>query len=141
MTTAIIILFILGLASLITLRNPLDITPAADDETHVRIAEALVEDDAVDGVVIGLDPLSPSTRTLSGVGQSPYDMEAPDSIRRLMIDLVGRTDKPIVTGAWSGGVSKDPYLSVRFAGKKGDDVTVAWKDNKGDSDTISAKVG
>jgi sulfur-oxidizing protein SoxZ len=54
---------------------------------------------------------------------------------------VTHADKPIVTGAWSGGVSKDPYLSVRFAGKKGDDVTVAWKDNKGDSDTISAKVG
>ena len=86
-----------GLTSLITLRNPLDITPAADDETHVRIAEALVEDDGVDGVVIGLDPLSPSTRTLAGDDRSPYDMDAPGSIRQLMIDLVGRTDKPIVT--------------------------------------------
>jgi sulfur-oxidizing protein SoxZ len=47
----------------------------------------------------------------------------------------------VVSGTWSSGVSKDPYLSVRFAGKKGDDVTVAWKDNKGDSDTVTAKVG
>jgi sulfur-oxidizing protein SoxZ len=26
----------------------------------------------------------------------------------------------VVSGAWSAGVSKDPYLSVRFAGKNGD---------------------
>ena len=54
---------------------------------------------------------------------------------------VSHAGKPIVTGAWSGGVSKDPYLSVRFAGKKGDEVSVAWKDNKGDSDTVSAQAG
>ena len=86
-----------GLTALITLRNPLDITPAADDATHVGIAAALVEDEGVDGVVIGLDPLSPSTRTLAGNARSPYAMDAPGSIREMMIDLVGRTDKPIVT--------------------------------------------
>ena len=53
---------------------------------------------------------------------------------------VSQGGNAVVTGAWSAGVSKDPYLSVRFAGKKGDDVTVAWKDNKGDSDSVSAKV-
>jgi acyl-CoA synthetase (NDP forming) len=86
-----------GLTALVTLRNPLDITPAADDATHVGIAEALVDDEGVDGVVIGLDPLSPSTRTLAGNARSPYAMDAPGSIREMMIDLVGRTDKPIVT--------------------------------------------
>jgi sulfur-oxidizing protein SoxZ len=47
----------------------------------------------------------------------------------------------VITGAWSAGVSKDPYLSVRFAGKKGDEVKVAWADNKGDSDSATAAVG
>ena len=55
--------------------------------------------------------------------------------------VVNHAGNPIVTGAWSGGVSKDPYLSVRFAGKKGDEVSISWKDNKGDSDSVSAKVG
>jgi hypothetical protein len=29
---------------------------------------------------------------------------------------------------------------VRFAGKKGDEVKVAWADNKGDSDSATATV-
>ena len=86
-----------GLAELVTLRNPLDITPAADDEAHVQIARALIEDDGVDALVISLDPLSPSTSTLAGTARSLYDMNAPNSIRQLMIDLVRQTDKPIVT--------------------------------------------
>ena len=53
---------------------------------------------------------------------------------------VSHAGKAVVSGAWSDGVSKDPYLSVRFAGKKGDEVSVAWKDNKGDSDSVSAQV-
>jgi sulfur-oxidizing protein SoxZ len=48
----------------------------------------------------------------------------------------------VVTADWSGGVSKDPYLSVRFSGgKKGDEVKVSWKDNKGESDSASGQVG
>lgn len=46
----------------------------------------------------------------------------------------------VISADWSGGVSKDPYLSVRFSGKKGDEVKVSWKDNKGESDSATGQV-
>ncbi len=46
-----------------------------------------------------------------------------------------------VTGHWSGGVSKNPYISVKVAGAKaGDTVGISWVDNKGGSDSAEAKV-
>lgn len=50
--------------------------------------------------------------------------------------------KKVVSAIWSGGVSKNPYISCRFqGGSKGDDVTLSWVDNKGNSDSATAKVG
>lgn len=49
--------------------------------------------------------------------------------------------KTIMTSNWSGGISKNPYLSFSFkGGNKGDDVTITWKDNQGQSDSDSAKI-
>ena len=46
-----------------------------------------------------------------------------------------------MTAYWSGAVSKNPYLSFKFkGGKKGDTVKIAWKDNKGQSDSAEAKI-
>lgn len=53
---------------------------------------------------------------------------------------VSRNGTPVVTGFMSAGVSKNPYLSVKFKGSKGDKVTVAWKDNKGESESSEATV-
>ena len=47
----------------------------------------------------------------------------------------------VMTAQWSGAVSKNPYLSFQFAGgKKGDSLELAWVDNKGGKDSITAKV-
>ncbi len=53
------------LDGLVEVKNPLDINPAADDETHVTVVKFLAEDPNVDVVVVGLDPLSPAMRTLA----------------------------------------------------------------------------
>ena len=46
-----------------------------------------------------------------------------------------------VTADWSGGVSKNPLLFVKFkGGAKGDMVKVAWTDNQGGSDTAEAEI-
>ena len=46
-----------------------------------------------------------------------------------------------VTGYWSGGVSKNPYVSVKVKGaNKGDTVGIAWVDNKGQSDSVETQV-
>ena len=50
--------------------------------------------------------------------------------------------KTLLSADWSGGVSKNPYLSFKFkGGKKGDQLTLKWVDNKGNSDSAEAKIG
>ena len=42
---------------------------------------------------------------------------------------------------WGAAVSKDPYVKFGFkGGKKGDDLKISWIDNKGESDTTTAKI-
>lgn len=50
----------------------------------------------------------------------------------------GRT---VFTAYWGPAVSRDPYLQFRFkGGKKDDPLTVRWTDNKGESDSLDAKI-
>lgn len=45
---------------------------------------------------------------------------------------VQHNGRPLLRADWGTGVSKDPYLSLRFAGgKAGDKIGVSWTDNKG----------
>ena len=47
----------------------------------------------------------------------------------------------VLLAHWSGGVSKNPYLSFKFeGGKAGDTVTIAWTDNQGDSDSAQGEI-
>jgi sulfur-oxidizing protein SoxZ len=51
-------------------------------------------------------------------------------------------DQVVMTAYWSGGVSKNPYLSFKFkGGAVGDKVEVAWKDNKGESQSETSEIG
>jgi len=52
---------------------------------------------------------------------------------------VGNTT--VLTALWSGGVSKNPYLSFKFTGAaKGDKVELTWTDNKGETETEVAEI-
>jgi len=46
----------------------------------------------------------------------------------------------VMTAHWGGGVSRNPYIAFKYTGAKGDEVTISWADNKGKSDSGSAKV-
>lgn len=49
--------------------------------------------------------------------------------------------KPVLDAQWGGGVSKNPYLGFKVKGAKaGDKITVSWKDNKGESNTVEGVV-
>jgi len=49
--------------------------------------------------------------------------------------------KTVLSANWSGGVSKNPYIAFKFSGgNKGDEITVSWTDNKGGSDSATAKI-
>ncbi len=58
-------------------------------------------------------------------------------ISEVMLEAGG---KKVMDALWSGGISKNPYLSFQYAGSKGDEIKLSWKDNKGGSDSASTKV-
>lgn len=49
--------------------------------------------------------------------------------------------KEVINAQWSGGISKNPYISFKYKGASaGDELTLSWVDNKGNSDSATAKV-
>ena len=49
--------------------------------------------------------------------------------------------KDVFVADWGPAVSKDPYVKFSFKGaKKGNDLKISWTDNKGGSDTTTAKI-
>jgi sulfur-oxidizing protein SoxZ len=49
--------------------------------------------------------------------------------------------KVVFTALWGPAVSKDPFVKFSFkGGKKGDDLKITWVDNKGATDTTTAKI-
>jgi acyl-CoA synthetase (NDP forming) len=103
-----------GLSALVTLSNPLDINPAADDQVHAQICEILAEDPHVDAVILSLDPLSPAMKTLDTTEIAAFDMHEDNSIRHLIADLVRKTSTPIVTVV-DGGRLYDPLRDALLA--------------------------
>ena len=63
------------------------------------------------------------------------DKKTGEKIPALFINEVTVTanDKTVLSAEWTSGVSKNPYLSVNYAGKSGDKVKLSWKDNKGNT--------
>lgn len=91
------------LDALVEVRNPIDINPGADDEAHLQITEAFIQDPNIDAVVVGLDPTAPSVRALEQSKLRPgYDIKDAKSAVHLMPPIVNRNDKPII-GIVDGG--------------------------------------
>ena len=49
-------------------------------------------------------------------------------------------DAVVFTANWGTGVAKNPYLSFKYKGSKGDLLTLAWTDNLGNSDALEVEV-
>ncbi|GMV01671.1 MAG: hypothetical protein AMXMBFR52_13270 [Burkholderiales bacterium] len=91
------------LDQLVEVRNPLDINPGADDEAHLGISEAFLDDPDIDAVIVGLDPTAPSVRALEQSRLRPgYDLTDPKSTVHLMPPIAQRHDKPLI-GIVDGG--------------------------------------
>ncbi|HPE80973.1 MAG: thiosulfate oxidation carrier complex protein SoxZ [Gammaproteobacteria bacterium] len=59
-------------------------------------------------------------------------------INEVMADVGG---KSVMNAQWSGGISKNPYLSFSFTGAaKGDEVKITWADNQGGGDSETATI-
>ena len=102
------------LENLVEIKNPLDINPGADDEAHVRIVACLASDRNVDAVVVGLDPLSPALRTLTGDESARYSFDDPHSIARALPEVLEKLEKPVV-GVVDGGRMYDALVDELVA--------------------------
>jgi len=81
---------------LITVTNPLDITPMAGDAVHAGCIQAILDDPGVDAGVFGNVPLTPNLQSLPR-GLDPRDVfDAPEGYARRVIDLFRASDKPFV---------------------------------------------
>lgn len=62
----------------------------------------------------------------------------PHHIETVTFQHAGKT---VLVADWGPAVSKDPYLKFAFkGGAKGEDLVVTWIDNKGATDTTTAKI-
>ena len=86
----------LGINRLQDIRNPLDLTPIADDKTFCEAAEVILSDENVDTAVIS--PL-PMTSTMQSLAPSPYhqeDLNREGSLLERLIALFKKSVKPFV---------------------------------------------
>ena len=96
-----------GLDHLVTLSNPLDINPAADDRIHGDITEILTRDPGVDAVIISLDPMSPAMQTLDIPQTEKFSMHQPGSILHRLETLEDTSPTPVIAVV-DGGRLYDP---------------------------------
>ena len=62
----------------------------------------------------------------------------PHFIQELTFEHNGRR---VFVADWGGGISNDPYVKFAFKGaKKDDDLKISWVDNKGATDSTTAKI-
>jgi len=100
----------LGIDRLQDVKNPLDITPVADDEVFVECARAMLEDPNVDCGVVSPVPMTVAMQTLppgSGYVESIYN---PESTSSRLIELFRRTEKPFVVNI-DAGAGYDPMAA------------------------------
>jgi len=97
------------LDSLVTVTNPLDITPGADDHVHAEVVRLFAEDRRIDAIVAGLVPMSPVMRTLADPENAAFDFEDERSIAARFEELLPTLDTPVV-GVVDGGRQYDPLV-------------------------------
>jgi acyl-CoA synthetase (NDP forming) len=95
--------------ALVSIHNPLDVTPVAPDVVHLECARALLDDPCIDALVMGIVPLSPAMSTVE-VSDDPQEcLTWPDSLALGLPELAAATDKPIVVVVDSGALY-DPLV-------------------------------
>ncbi len=102
------------LDKLVTISNPLDINPTADDEAHAEIVRILSQDGAVDAIVVGLDPLSPAMHTLLETQVPGFSMDAENGIIPLLFETVNESDVAVIAVV-DGGRLYDPFRDALLA--------------------------
>jgi acyl-CoA synthetase (NDP forming) len=100
---------------LVDVKNPLDVTPAAPDAVHLDIARAVLADDGVDALVLGVVPMSPALATVADAPDARETLAFPESLANTLPGLFRETTKPVVAVV-DAGVHYEPLVRALDAG-------------------------
>ncbi|MFH1416901.1 MAG: CoA-binding protein [Planctomycetota bacterium] len=95
---------------LVNLRNPLDLTPMANDEAYEDCIRTILIDAGIDAVVAAAVPLTPEMRNM------PDEIEEPGSTTARLSELFRKSKKPVVAVIDAGAPFETLALSLRSAG-------------------------
>ncbi|MGD2108712.1 MAG: acetate--CoA ligase family protein [Phycisphaerae bacterium] len=84
------------LGELVNVRNPLDLTPMANEEVYEACARAMLDDEEIDAVVVSAVPLTPQLLT------TPRELKKPGSLAERLPKLLDESSKPVVAVVDSG---------------------------------------
>jgi acyl-CoA synthetase (NDP forming) len=98
------------LDGLVNARNPLDLTPMADDRALEDCIRVMLECDQVDAVVASAVPLSPAMLTTA------KEIEKPGSMVERLPKLFAQSSKPLVYVVDAGPAYDDLARAIRAAG-------------------------
>jgi acyl-CoA synthetase (NDP forming) len=101
----------LGIDQLQDIKNPLDVTPVANDAVFCECARAMLEDESVDCAVISPVPMTPAMQTLAPGKNHHEDIYKAGSTVMRLIDLFQKTDKPFVMNIDAGAIY-DPMVDL-----------------------------
>lgn len=94
---------------LVDVKNPLDLTPSSPDAAYLELARAVLRDDGVDALVLGVVPMSPQLSSLA------EDLASPGSLANTLPLLFKETKKPLVVVVDAGSLY-DPLVQALEAG-------------------------
>ena len=90
--------------------NPVDATPMATTRQFVAAAEAMLEDDGVDALLVSPIPVTPALDNLSpdlAGGTHQENIHSPGSLPSELLALFRKTGKPIAVSVDSGRLYDD----------------------------------
>lgn len=92
----------LGIDKIQDIRNPLDVTPVADDAAFSACAKAILEDPGVDAAVVSSVPMTPAMQTLPASAGDRENMLDPTGLVPRLVEVFRATDKPVVVNIDAG---------------------------------------
>jgi len=85
-----------GVASVVDLHNPLDLTPIADAAVYEAVARTVIQATETDIGLVGVVPVADTIETLPAGAGHPEDAARPDALAARLARLWGETAKPWV---------------------------------------------
>ena len=100
-----------NLAQLVTVKNPLDLTPMATEADYAAVIEAILADAQVDALITGVTPFTPNIRGLGEGAEPERALTAADGIVKRIAQLAAPCDKPLLVVVDSGALF-DPLVNA-----------------------------